>query len=77
MTRLLVALRVTWLTAVTACLLTAPSVTAAQTSRNGASAAATDRTAPLKFGFSRDRLARIDAFLQSYVDSGRIGGATA
>ncbi len=50
-----------------------PSASPAQT-RTATKASA----APgLKSGFARDRLARIDAFLQSYVDSGRIGGAVA
>src|SRR6266568_890892 len=30
---------------------------------------------PAQAGFSRDQLARLDAFMQQYVDSGRIGGA--
>lgn len=32
-------------------------------------------TPALKYGFAADRLARIDSWLQSYVDSNRIGGA--
>ena len=32
---------------------------------------------PAQAGFSRDRLARLDRFMQQYVDSGRIGGAVA
>ena len=66
-------------TAVATGLLTGASTLFAQTAtstRNRSAAAAADRPT-LKFGFARDRLARVDAFLQSYVDSGRIGGVTA
>ena len=42
-----------------------------------AGAQAAPRSSALDHGFSRDRLARIDTFLQSYVDSGRIAGAVA
>jgi CubicO group peptidase (beta-lactamase class C family) len=35
------------------------------------------RTAPPRHGFAVDRLARVDAFLQSLVDSNRVGGAVA
>jgi CubicO group peptidase (beta-lactamase class C family) len=35
------------------------------------------RTTPLRHGFAVDRLARVDAFLQSLVDSNRVGGVVA
>ncbi|MEK7401109.1 MAG: serine hydrolase domain-containing protein [Gemmatimonadota bacterium] len=61
--------------AVTA-LLALSGHSAAQGGRNGTATPAA--AAPtLKAGFSRDRLARMDAFLQSYVDSNRVGGAVA
>ena len=37
-------------------------------------AAEVPRTAPEAVGFSAERLARIDALLQDYVDSGRLAG---
>lgn len=42
-----------------------------------ASTQAPARAAALNHGFSAERLARIDTFLQQYVDSGRIAGAVA
>ncbi|HMC57119.1 MAG TPA: serine hydrolase domain-containing protein [Gemmatimonadaceae bacterium] len=42
-----------------------------------AGAQGTARGPAVDHGFSRERLARIDSFLQTYVDSGRIGGAVA
>jgi CubicO group peptidase (beta-lactamase class C family) len=51
-------------------LVAAPSPAAAQAAR----AVPSSRTSN---GFSADRLARIDGFLQQYVDSNRIGGAVA
>jgi len=51
---------------------------AAQTGgRTTAAANGASTSTMLKSGFARDRLARVDAFLQSYVDSNRIGGAVA
>ncbi len=48
------------------------------TTRSAPTTAATASAATnLKAGFARDRLAKLDAFLQSYVDSNRIGGAVA
>ena len=49
-------------------LLLAPSIVAAQSA---------SRQAALVRGFSPERLARVDTFLQQYVDSNRIGGAVA
>ena len=49
-------------------LVIAPGLAAAQT---------TSRQATIARGFSPERLARVDTFLQQYVDSNRIGGAVA
>jgi CubicO group peptidase (beta-lactamase class C family) len=49
-------------------LLIAPSLVAAQSA---------SRQAVIARGFSPDRLARVDTFLQQYVDSNRIAGAVA
>lgn len=46
-------------------------------SAGGHAQVATDRTPALKHGFATDRLARIDGFIQQYVDSNRIAGAVA
>jgi CubicO group peptidase (beta-lactamase class C family) len=50
---------------------------AAGQSGSAGRAAPTPAATSLKAGFSRDRLARLDAFLQSFVDSNRISGAVA
>lgn len=42
---------------------------------SGASAQPSAATQGLRFGFATDRLARIDRWMQAYVDSNRIGGA--
>jgi CubicO group peptidase (beta-lactamase class C family) len=43
----------------------------------GGAQPATVRDAALKYGFSTERLQRVDGFLQQFVDSNRIGGAVA
>src|SRR5919109_50667 len=53
-------------------LIAAPIIASAQTGRRP-----TPRAAATAAGFSRERLARIDRFLQQYVDSGQIAGVVA
>jgi hypothetical protein len=54
--------------AATLWLLIAPSLVAAQSA---------SRQTAIARGFSPERLARVDTFLQQYVDSNRIAGAVA
>ena len=58
-------------------LLASVAQSDAQSSGAARSAPATAAAPALKAGFARDRLAKLDAFLQSYVDSNRISGAVA
>jgi CubicO group peptidase (beta-lactamase class C family) len=69
------------LTGAATALVTASGLAFAQangTSRATPAATGTATSAgALKAGFARDRLAKVDAFLQAYVDSNRINGAVA
>ena len=65
-----------WLT-LALCLTTSASAVAQTGARKTAASKGAAAPSALRSGFSRDRLARVDAFLQSYVDSNRIGGAVA
>ena len=58
-------------------LVVAPGATAQIRARGAPSSDGAGSSPAARFGFAKDRLARVDAFLQSYVDSNRIGGAVA
>jgi CubicO group peptidase (beta-lactamase class C family) len=58
-------------------LVAATALLAAAPSRVAAQAAAHATAARTSNGFSTERLARIDRFLQQYVDSNRVGGVVA